>query len=152
MTLPRMAIGAERRRVVRARELGHRRAGPALGRAELDPAAADLGFGRGCRFRSRGTEYVSDSIMRWVSGGAKRNNATEPFKLTVLGPASLHCSSAPPGSVMLGAAAAGAHVDGSAAADRKALASSTHWVSIATWLRAPAPVLERWVAFLCQGW
>ena len=30
------------------------------------------GFRSHCRFRNRGTEYVSKSGMKWMSGGAKR--------------------------------------------------------------------------------
>ena len=31
-----------------------------------------------CRLRNRCTEYVSDSGMKWMSGGAQRDSATEP--------------------------------------------------------------------------
>jgi hypothetical protein len=44
--------------------------------ARVDLSAAPLGGpGRArshCRFRNRGTEYVSESSMKWMSGGTKR--------------------------------------------------------------------------------
>jgi hypothetical protein len=33
---------------------------------------ADLRVRLHCRFRNRGTKYVSDSVIKWASGGAKR--------------------------------------------------------------------------------
>jgi hypothetical protein len=36
------------------------------------PGVLDLGFRSHCRFRNRGTEYVSTSGMKWMSGGTKR--------------------------------------------------------------------------------
>ena len=31
-----------------------------------------------CRFRNQGTEHLSESGMKWMSGGAPSDNATEP--------------------------------------------------------------------------
>jgi hypothetical protein len=39
---------------------------------------ADLVFGRICRFRDRGTEYVRESGMKWMSGGARRQCEASP--------------------------------------------------------------------------
>jgi hypothetical protein len=57
---------------------------------------ADLGFQTHGRLRKRGTESVSESGMKWMSGGA---NATEPLADRAGGEPSRQASrtSSPPG-------------------------------------------------------